>query len=519
MPLSVLIWLPAASAVVAALLPPRLAGRVTLAGALGALALAIGYVLSSDPGGGGLQFVTDRVWISQLGIHYKLGLDGLNLFLILLTALVFAAGMLAASLREWDRPRLFYFQLALAESGVLGAFAAQDLALFVGFFDLMLIPFYFLIGAWGGPGRVPATTKLVIYTLVGSLFMLAGAIATGVIAGQGGRPDFVLSDIAQIELPKGSQEWIFLCFAAAFLVKMPLFPLHAWMPDGYRAMPLPVLAVFSAVLSKVAAYGFLRVVLPVLPDAAAHFQTLILLIALASILYGSVMAFTQTDVRLIVGYSSIAQMGFITLGIFSLRPEGAQGALLQMVNHGLVVAPLFFIIGLLAARAGGSEDVRDMGGIAFRAPVLASLFLITALATLAMPGSANFVGEFLILLGAFQAKLVIAVVAFTGVILASVYMLRAYIRTMHGPPGARVDSTEIAAADAAVVVPLVAAIVALAFYPQLPLARSQSAVTGAVRTAQLIANPARPPAASGALGPESRPPPGGVDHTGAGGRP
>jgi NADH-quinone oxidoreductase subunit M len=209
-------------------------------------------------------------------------------------------------------------------------------------------------------------------------------------------------------------------------------------------------------------------------------------------------------------------MGFITLGIFSLRPEGAQGALLQMVNHGLVVAPLFFIIGLLASRAGGSEDVRDMGGLALRAPVLATLFLITALATLAMPGSANFVGEFLILLGTFEAKLVIAVVAFTGVILASVYMLRAYIRTMHGPAGGGVESREIAPADALVVVPLVAAIVALAFYPQLPLARSQAAVTGAVRTAQLIAAPPRP-APPGATRPQGRPPPGGAEH--GGGRP
>lgn len=512
MPLSVLIWLPAATALVAALAPPPVGRRVTLAGALGALAIAVGYVLSFDGGRDDLQFVTDRVWISGLGIHYKLGLDGLNLFLILLAALLFAAAVLAANLREWDRPRLFYFQLALAESGVLGAFAAQDLALFVGFFDLMLIPFYFLVGAWGGRDRVRATTKLVIYTLVGSLFMLAGAIATGVIAGQGDRPDFVLSDLVQLQLPKSSQQWIFLCFAAAFLVKMPLFPLHAWMPDGYRAMPLPVLAVFSAVLSKVAAYGFLRIVLPVLPDAAAHFQTLILLIALASILYGSVMAFTQTDARLILGYSSIAQLGFITLGIFSLRPEGAQGALLQMFNHGLVVAPLFFIIGLLAARAGGSEDVRDMGGIAFRAPVLASLFLITALATLAMPGSANFAGEFLILLGAFKAKLVIAVVAFTGVVLASVYMLRAFIRTMHNRLGEHVESREIAPADAVVVVPLVAAIVALAFYPQLPLARSQQAVTGAVRTAQLIANPARQAGPARSPTPETTPPPGGAEH-------
>ena len=224
---------------------------------------------------------------------------------------------------------------------------------------------------------------------------------------------------------------------------MPAFPLHGWMPDGYRAMPIEVLMVFSGVLSKVGAYGFLRIVLPLYPQAAAHFQTLMLLIALASILYGSVVAFTQTDARLIVGYSSVAQLGFITLGIFSLNPQGAQGALLQMVNHGLVVAPLLFIVALLAQRAGGSEDIREMGGIAFRAPVLAAMFLIVTLATLAMPGSANFVGEFLILLGVFKTKLAIAVIAFTGVVMASVYALRLFIRAMHNRVGPAVSSREI----------------------------------------------------------------------------
>jgi NADH-quinone oxidoreductase subunit M len=494
LPLSFLVWVPVGSALLGALLSRALAPRVAFGGALVTLGMAVGYVLLFDRGSPGLQFVTDETWIPQLGIHYKLGLDGLNLFLVLLTALLFAATLLAANLRDWERPRLFYFHLGLAETGVLGAFCAQDLALFIAFFDLMLVPFYFLIGAWGGPDRVQATTKLVIYTLVGSLFMLAAAVATGVLAAQSGDPPtFVLTELARVQLPVEAQSWIFAGFAAAFLVKMPLFPVHAWMPDGYRAMPLPVLAVFSAVLSKVAAYGFLRVVLPVLPDASARFDTVLALIALASILYGSVMAFTVTHVRLIVGYSSIAQLGFITLGIFSLRPEGAQGALLQMINHGLVVAPLFFIIGLLAARAGGSEDIRDMGGIAFRAPVLAALFLITALATLAMPGSANFVAEFLILLAAFKSMLVIALIASIGVVLASVYVLRAFIRTMHDPPGEKVVSREIAVADGLVVAPLVAAIVALAFYPQLPLARSEASVAGAVRTAQLIANPAPRP--------------------------
>jgi NADH-quinone oxidoreductase subunit M len=267
-------------------------------------------------------------------------------------------------------------------------------------------------------------------------------------------------------------------------VKMPAFPLHGWMPDGYRAMPLPVLAVFSGVLSKVAAYGFLKIVLPLFPAAAADFQLLMLVLALASILYGSAMAFTTTEARLILGYSSVAQLGFIVLGVFSLEPEGAQGAILQSVNHGLVVIPAFFIVGLLAARAGGSQDIRDMGGIAFRAPVFATLFLIVALATLAMPGSANFVAEFLILLGVFRDNVVIAIVASAGVVMASVYMLRMFIRVMHNRPGPNVESRDIRLADGLVLVPAVLAILALALYPQLPLEKGERDINGSISAAQ-----------------------------------
>jgi NADH-quinone oxidoreductase subunit M len=510
--LSILIWLPLACGLVGALVPVRdrrFPGALAFLGSLAALGLSIGYLADFKSGTAGLQRVTDVVWISELGIHYKLGIDGLNVFLLVLTTLLFAAATLASNLRtskeaalseddpspagsservQPERPRLFYFHFMLAESAVLGAFLAQDLALFVAFFDLMLIPFYFLIGGWGRePGRVKATIKLVIYTLVGSLLMLAAAIATGVLASQqgGGHITFVLSSLQSMPLSRGSQEWIFLFFAAAFLVKMPAFPLHGWMPDGYRAMPIEVLMVFSGVLSKVGAYGFLRIVLPLYPQAAAHFQILMLLIGLASIVYGSVVAFTQTDARLIVGYSSVAQMGFITLGIFALNPQGAQGALLQMFNHGLVVAAILFIVALLARRAGGSEDLREMGGIAFRAPVLASLFLIVALATLAMPGSSNFVGEFLILLGVFKAKLAIAVIAFAGVVMASVYALRMFIRAMHNRVGPDVDSREISLLDSAVLVPLVAVILFLALYPQLALHRSERSVRVAVARAQV----------------------------------
>jgi NADH-quinone oxidoreductase subunit M len=528
-PLSILIWLPAFAGLLGALsgalgarggAAPAAApdpepgaersggawsvpGVLALIATVAAFGLAIGYI--GDYSGGsahGLQHVTDVVWISELGIHYKVAISGLNVLLVGLTTLLFAAATLAANLRSWDRPRLFWFQFMLAESAVLGAFLAQDLALFVAFFDLMLIPFYFLIGGWGRePGRVKATIKLVIYTLAGSLLMLAAAIATGVLAAQqgGGHITFVLSSLQALPLSTGSQEWIFLFFAAAFLVKMPAFPLHGWMPDGYRAMPIEVLMVFSGVLSKVGAYGFLAIVLPLFPQAAVHFQTLMLLIALASILYGSVLAFTQTDARLIAGYSSVAQLGFITLGIFALNPQGAQGALLQMVNHGLVVAPLLFIVAILSRRAGGSEDIRDMGGIAFRAPVLASIFLIVALATLAMPGSSNFVGEFLILLGVFKAKLAIAIIASTGVVLASVYALRLFIRAMHNRVGPKVQSREVGLMDGLVLVPLVAVIVFLALYPQLALKRSESSVKRAVAAVTLQTEPLGP-RAYGTLG-------------------
>jgi NADH-quinone oxidoreductase subunit M len=485
--LSLLIFLPLAGGLLAALLPggPERSGRgagfVSLLFAAATFGISIGLLIDFETGAG-LQYVTNTSWIPELGIRYKLGLDGLNLFLIAMTALLWLAATAWATLPGQSegrpRPRLFYVMLALGETAVLGAFCAQDLALFVLFFDLMLVPFYFLIGVWGGPGRVRATTTFVIYTLVGSLLMLAAAIATGILATpEGGQVTFELSQLTQRRLSEGTQEWIFLCFALAFLVKMPAFPLHGWMPGAYTAAPTPVVAVLSGVLSKVAAYGFLRIVLPIFPDASVTFQELMLALAVASILYGSVMAFTQTSATLVVGYSSIAQLGFITLGIFSLRDEGAQGAIIQMVNHGLVVVPLFFIIALLAARVGGTDDLRSMGGLALRAPVLAALFLIVALATLAMPGSANFVGEFLILTGVFKAKIVYALVAGIGVALAAVYMIRMYQRSMHNPLAPGADSREMSVADGVVIVPIVAVILFLAVYPQFILERSESTVT------------------------------------------
>jgi NADH-quinone oxidoreductase subunit M len=491
--LNVLLWLPLVAGALCLLAPRATARWIALAGSLATLGLAIGIVADFETGVSGLQHAVDESWIPDLGVGYRLGVDGISVFLVALTALLWAAATAFSALRgdpdDPERARLYWFLLGLAESACLGAFLAQDLLLFVLFFDLMLVPFFFLIGAFGRPGEdvvspVRATMKMIVYTLVGSLLMLVGAIATAILATpEGGELSFSLATLRENLLSAGSQEWIFCFFAAAFLVKMPAFPIHGWMPDAYRACPLPVLVLLSGVLSKVGAYGFLRVVLPIYPEAAVTFQEGMLVIGVASILYGSAMAFTQTNVRLIAGYSSIAQLGFITIGIFSLRPDGADGAVLQMVNHGLVVAGVFLIIALLYERSR-TEDLRRMGGLATRAPVLAALFLIVTLATLAMPGSANFIGEFFILNGVFQAKIAYAVAASIGVVLAAFYALRLYQRTMHNRLPDGIESREISLRDGAVLAPLVACIVALALWPGLILERGEPSVEQATAEVQ-----------------------------------
>jgi NADH-quinone oxidoreductase subunit M len=327
--------------------------------------------------------------------------------------------------------------------------------------------------------------KMVIYTAVGSFLMLAAAIAAGVLASHqhGTAINFTFTALEHLGLSRTDQDWIFLGFAAAFLVKMPLTPFHGWLADAYKSMPIPAVAVFSGVVSKVAAYGFIAIVLPLFPQASHHYQTLMLVIALVSVLWGTAMAFTTRDVRLVIAYSSVAQMGFIVLGIFSLKSTGDQGALLQMLNHGIVTAASFFIVAAVAARAGGSENMADMGGIAFRAPILASLFLIVTFANLAMPGSSNFIGEFLILLGVFSSQMWIALVASVAVVGAAVYALRLFIGAMHNRVGGGVRSFELKRIEAVAIVPLVAMILVLAFYPQFGLSKSERSVKAAIAPA------------------------------------
>lgn len=475
--LSVLIWLPLGIALLALLLPARAAGWGATVATAVSLGLAIALLAGYDTGTGGLQYAIDESWIPDLGVRYSLGVDGISLFLVLLTAVSWFAVTLWSAIHTPERARTWFGMLALAQAAVMGAFLAQDLLLFVLFFDLMLVPFYFLFAAWGeGADRTEATLKMMIFTLIGSLLMLVGAIATGIFAGSGGSPEFSMAALAADPLAEGTQRWIFWFFAAAFLVKMPAFGLHGWMRDAYRVAPLPALALFSGVLSKVAAYGFIRVALPIFPDATAQFQEVLLLGALASVLYGSIMAFSQTSARLIAGYSSIAQLGFITLGIFALRPDGLDGAVLQMVNHGLVVLPVLLIFAAIAERQG-SDDITRLGGLAQRAPVLAALFMVVTMALLAIPGSANFVAEFFILNAVFQEKAAIAIVATLGIAMAAFYALRMFQGAMHNRVLAGRESHELTAGQGLILGALVACIVALALYPQIVLERTDKTVS------------------------------------------
>ncbi len=431
-----------------------------------------------------IQYAVDESWIPDLGVRYQLGVDGISVFLVLITAVLWLAATLYSALRGYPhdgRSRFYYLLLGIGEFATLGAFLAQDLLLFVLFFDLMLVPFFFLIGAFGGENRIQATTKMIVYTLVGSLLMLVAAIATAILVSQEtGELSFSIAYLREHVLAGGSQEWLFALFAFAFLVKMPAFPIHGWMADAYRTAPLPVLALLSGVLSKVGAYGFLRVAFPIFPEATVTFQELILIVGVASILYGSIMAFTQTSVRLVAGYSSIAQLGFITIGLLAIRADGADGAVLQMVNHALVTVAMFIVIAILYERTK-TDDLTKMGGMAMRAPVLAALFLVVTMATLAIPGSANFIGEFYILNSVFESKIAFAFIAILGVALAAFYALRLYQRTMHNRLPEGIESREISWTEGVVLAPLVACIVALALYPGLILERGEASVDDKVQ--------------------------------------
>src|SRR3954451_4595011 len=341
---------------------------------------------------GGLQESSKLTWFKDLGASYHVGMfEGFTVWLVGLTVIVLAAAIAYGVWVGRDRPRAYYGLMLFLTGAIVGVFTSQDLLLFYVFWEAMLIPLYVLIGVWGGPGRLGATIKFVIYTMVGSLLMLAAVIVYGIQAGT----------FSMIHGGTNTSDWVFLGFAAAFAVKAPLFPFHGWLPDAYRESPPEVAAVLSGVVSKAAAFGFLRIVIPTFPGPTSDWQWLLLTLGAVTLIYGSLIAFRAPDVRGVIAYSSMAQMGLITLGLFALNGPGFDGSVLQMVNHGLVSASLFLLAGAVERRTS-TGDFAFLGGMARGRPLLATLLMITGIIALAVPGAATFAGEFLILLGVFK---------------------------------------------------------------------------------------------------------------------
>jgi NADH-quinone oxidoreductase subunit M len=454
---TILILLPLGAALVVWLLPlsDRGAGSLALLAALAEVGVWINALTRFDFTDG-LQFDQRRAWFGDLGVSYHVGLQDFSLWLVGMAVVVLAAAIAYAFWTGRERARAYFGLMLFLTGAVVGVFAAQDLLLFYVFFEAMLIPLYVLVGVWGGAGRLTATLKFVIYTMAGSLLMLVAIIAFGLTEGTFDLGEGVTSD----------NPLIFLGFAAAFAVKAPLFPLHGWLPDAYRESSAEVAAVLSGVVSKAATYGFLFIAIQLFPEPARDLQPLLLALAAAGLVYGSLVAFRAPDVRGVIAYSSLAQMGLITIGIFALNDFGFEGAVLQMVNHGLISGVLFLLAGVIERRAATGDFAR-LGGMARGRPALATLLMTAGIIALAVPGSTAFAGEFLILAGVFDEGWGWAAVGAVAIVLAAMYMLRLISAVLHGQVGSSVpdEALDLRPAELAVIVPLVGCLIALSAWP------------------------------------------------------
>ena len=441
---------------------------MSVAAAVAALIVTAVVALIFDPNVSGYQFSEKITWIPQFHIFYRLGVDGISLWLVLLNAFLTVIAVLATPLSMKNVSRFLALMLAMS-AGMAGVLMATDLVLFYVFWEAMLIPAYFLLWLFGEgdrPGR--AAVKFVLFTLVGSLLMLVGVIGEYVYTGQQTFDLAKLATIAQSNsAPAASVQFgLFFLFAIAFAIKTPLFPFHSWLPDAYAAAPTPMLVTFAGVMGKTGAYGFLRIAIPLFPDPnwLWDWRWVIPALAVGGIVWGALMAIAQRDMKMLVAYSSVSHMGFIVLGIFALNVQGQQGALLQMVNHGVIVPALFLIVAWIAERTG-TRDRSAVFGLAPRMPIMAGVFLIVTLAALGLPGLNSFVGEFMTLLGAWQRAPALAVVGAIGLVLAPIYMLRLFQGAMYAerPYPERVD--DIGVGQLTLLAPLVVLMFALGLAP------------------------------------------------------
>ena len=385
-----------------------------------------------DGSKGEMQLVERIPWMPSYGIQYIVGIDGISLFLVLLTTFLMPLAILA-SWSVKDKIKEYLFFMLLLETGMLGAFIALDLFLFYVFWEVMLVPMYFLIGVWGGPRRIYAALKFVVYTMAGSLLMLVAIIYLATRHAQITQVlTFDLLQIYDLRLPFNEQSWLFFAFALSFAIKVPLFPFHTWLPDAHVEAPTAGSVILAGILLKLGTYGFLRFAIPLFPDAALAAAPFFIALAVIGIIYGAVVAMMQADIKKLVAYSSVSHLGFVMLGLFALNMQSVQGGIYQMLNHGLSTGALFLLVGMIYDRRH-TRLIEDFGGLWKQLPIFSSLFLVVMFSSIGLPGLNGFVGEFLILVGAFAVTPGWTAAAATGVILGAIYMLWMYRRVIFGP--------------------------------------------------------------------------------------
>ncbi|NBU32006.1 MAG: NADH-quinone oxidoreductase subunit M [Actinobacteria bacterium] len=477
--LTALMLTPLVGAVAVLALPATralLAKQIALAVSLITTFGAVYFGVSMDPSATGLQFKESHEWIPTFSINWALGIDGVAAVLIVM-ATILVPLVIIASWNDVERigrgsVKGYFGLILILETFMIGVFAATDLFLFYVFFEAMLIPVYFLIGRFGGPQRAYAAMKFLLYSLVGGLFMLASLIGLYIVSARTSPfgPSFDFETLASLQIDPATQKMLFLGFFFAFAVKAPMVPFHTWLPDAAAESTPGTATLLVGVLDKVGTFGMLHFLLPIFPDASRFYAPVIITLAVISIFYGALLAIGQNDMMRLVAFSSISHFGFIVLGIFVFTAQGLSGSTFYMVNHGFSTGALFLVVGFLASRRGSSL-ISDFGGVTKTAPVLAGVFLLAGLSSLALPGMSSFVSEFLVLLGTFSAYQWVAVIATTGIVLAAFYILWMYQRVITGEPSQEVTETvtEISKRELLAIVPIIAIIIGLGVYPQAAL--------------------------------------------------
>jgi NADH-quinone oxidoreductase subunit M len=478
--LAALVAVPLVGALVLALIPrsrPDMHRLVAIVTSVSAGALGLWVLYNFRTGDPGFQFVVSHTWVEALDIKFYLGVDGISLFLVVLTGVLFPIALFAAKPDRDEKG--YYVWITLLEAGCLGVFLALDLFLFFLMFELTIVPLYFLIGQWGHGRRVYAATKFFLFTMLGSAFMLVSIVSLAVLAhaGDGGGTSFdLLKVVASTEVDRNTLRWIFLGFAVAFAVKTPIVPFHTWLPDAHTEAPTAGSIDLAGVLLKLGTYGFMRYGLYLFPEASVFFAPVFLTLATIGIVYGAIVAAMQHNLKRLVAYSSVSHMGFAVLGLFALTTLGLEGSILVMINHGIITGALFILLGFLYKRRH-TYDIDSLKGLQSVAPWFAGVFTLVMLASIGVPGLSGFVGEFLVLLGTFVSHRWWAMVAAVGVIIAALYLLWAYQRVFHGEPDEENKTFEdLELAEKLVMLPLIALIVFLGVYPKPVLERVEPSV-------------------------------------------